>query len=79
MTVECWGVARRVTGAAAHALQLPAGSVVDDALTALTQRFPELRDELPRCAFACGDVLLSRDATLVEGATLVVLPPVSGG
>lgn len=78
VTVQFWGVARRLAGTDELALDLPPASTVASAVERLAGH-GELAKELDRCAFAIGSSLVARSHVLDEGDQLAVLPPVSGG
>ncbi len=78
VTVRFWGVAKRLAGTDALAVQVAAGSTVADLSRVLAGQ-GGLAPELPRCAWAIGDDLVPRTHTLREGDEVAVLPPVSGG
>lgn len=79
ISVECHGVLVEVCGAERE-LTLDAGTAtVADALAALTAQVPTLHVHLPRAAVARGDELVGRDAAVVDGDRLALIPPVSGG
>lgn len=78
--VQCFGVLQQVCGGTEREVRVAsAPATVADVLAALTRDVPELRDHLGSTACAVGDTLVHRDDTLEAGATLVLLPPVSGG
>jgi len=60
-------------------LDLPEGAVVQDALNALAERFPDLKDLLVRAFFALNKRYVQPQDPLKEGDELAVFPPVSGG
>jgi molybdopterin synthase sulfur carrier subunit len=80
VTFEFLGVLQRLAGSSELALILPAVScTVGDAIEALEQRQPDLRESLARCACAVGDAIVHRRDPLVAGTRLALLPPVAGG
>lgn len=56
-----------------------AGRTVADAVTALGERHPRLRDVLPRCRVAINASFASSTDLVPDGAELVLIPPVAGG
>jgi molybdopterin converting factor small subunit len=78
ITVEFYGVLRQVMGGESLQLELPAGTV-DAALDQLCRQQPRLAEQLPRVAYAIGSDLVRRETPLVNGCTLALIPPVSGG
>ena len=81
VTVEVlfFAQARERAGCASRRLELPAGSRVRDALSALQAAHPTLEALWPHLAVAVNGELSSPDATLPDRAELALLPPVSGG
>jgi molybdopterin converting factor small subunit len=79
MRVELYGVLAEAAGTAQTELEIGDGQTVQSVLDALQTRLPALSDHLPRVACAVGDELVMRGDTLDPEATLVLLPPVSGG
>ena len=71
--------ARERAGRSSGSLELPEGSRVADALTAIRRGAPALDPLWPHLAVAVDGVLVAADAALREGAELALLPPVSGG
>lgn len=60
-------------------MELPEGSRVRDLTALLAERYPSLKELLPRLAVAVDGELASTEAPLGEGAEVALLPPVSGG
>jgi molybdopterin synthase catalytic subunit len=79
VTVLLFAQARERAGASRIDLELPEGSRVADALTALERRHPELAALRDHLAVAVDRRLSRVDAPLAPGAELALLPPVSGG
>ena len=52
---------------------------LQDALTQLAEQFPQIHDNLERCACAVGDQLVHRDLLIHEQMIIALLPPVAGG
>lgn len=77
--IDCYGVTERLAGGPAHALRLPAGASIADALAALAARSVDLARVLPGCACAIGDAIVPRTRALAGGERIALLPPVSGG
>ncbi len=78
ITVEFYGVLRQVMGTQDMALEL-FDSTVHEALQHLCQQQPQLSIHLPRVACAVDDEIVSREHRMPDGATLALIPPVSGG
>ncbi len=59
-------------------LDIPGGNV-NDALSHLETRIPELRRHLDRVQIAVNEEYSDRNRSLREGDTVALIPPVSGG
>ena len=77
--VRLFAQARERAGLSATRLELPAGSVVSDALAALEVTHPGLAELRPHLAVAIDGALARTGDPLGEGCELALLPPVSGG
>ena len=77
--VRLFAQARERAGLAVTRLDLPAGSVVEDALAALERSHPALAELRPHLAVAIDGALAGAGDALGEGCELALLPPVSGG
>jgi len=71
--------ARELAGVAEGRLALPPCSSVADLRKALATRFPALAPLLDRCAVAVDEAYADDAQRLSAGATVAVIPPVSGG
>jgi len=71
--------ARDCVGASSAGLELPEASRVADALEALQRTHPKLAALRPHLAVAVNGELAREGDTLVDGAEVALLPPVSGG
>ena len=60
-------------------VKLPARATVADLRRLLGETCPALRDFLPRCAIAVNEDFADDDAPVPAGASVAVIPPVSGG
>ena len=81
MTIQLlfFAQARERAGSGHATLDLPAGSRVRDALAKIAERYPTLVELMPHLAVAMNQRLVGGNETIVEGAELALLPPVSGG
>ncbi|HUP91310.1 MAG TPA: MoaD/ThiS family protein [Solimonas sp.] len=79
LRIELYGVLQRLAGVRDLMLELPEGATAADALAQLQPRSAELVARLAQCACAIGDRIVTRDEPLIDGSTLVLIPPVSGG
>jgi molybdopterin synthase catalytic subunit len=79
LTVLFFAQAREQAGCSSTALDLPPGTRVRDALDAIVVRHPGLAPLRGHVALALNGVLARGDESLVDGAELALLPPVSGG
>lgn len=77
--VRLFAQARERVGSAHARLELPDGSHVSDALTALERVYPGLVELRPHLAVALDGALARATDTLTDGNELALLPPVSGG
>lgn len=60
-------------------LNLEDGASVADALAQLQQLSENTIKQIPACAVAMGEHVVSKDCGLHDGDHIVLLPPVSGG
>ena len=77
-SIYCFGVARRVTGAAEVTLPLGAGATVADLRAAVHAAYPAFA-ELAPFAVARNQAYATDDEALQPGDELALIPPVSGG
>ncbi|MFA5941691.1 MAG: MoaD/ThiS family protein [Sinimarinibacterium sp.] len=79
ISVQCYGVTRRLAGADFVTVSVDAGATVADVLNALAQRGDDFAQVLKQCAIALGDELVRRTHRLKSGDEIALLPPVAGG
>jgi MoaE-MoaD fusion protein len=79
VTVLLFAAAREAAGTAETTLDLADGATVADAFARLADERRALAPVLPACRAAVDEEFAPRGAPLRDGATLAVLPPVSGG
>jgi len=79
ITVLFFAQARERAGCASTRIDLPAGSLVKDALAAIARAHPALEPLWPHLAVAVDGRLAATNAALAANAELALLPPVSGG
>lgn len=79
MTVLLFAAAREAAGAGTVALDLPEAATVADAFARLASGHPALGAVLRSCRAAVDEEFAPPGSALRDGATLAVLPPVSGG
>lgn len=79
VTVLLFARARELAGRPEVRLELPTDATVATALDALTAQSPAVAAVLPSCRTALDEEFAPRTARLHDGATVAVLPPVSGG
>lgn len=77
--VLLFAAAREAAGADETSVVLADGACVRDAFSALAAAHPALVAVLPSCRAAVDEEFAPAAAPLRDGATLAVLPPVSGG
>ncbi len=80
LTVRYFAAARAAAGADVETVSVPAGSTIDELVTRLGERNPELARVLARCSYLCDGVAV-RDRGMRLDTPLVVdvLPPFAGG
>ena len=79
LTVLFFAQARDHSGCSQSTLELPDGSLVSDAIAALSAAHPGLGSLLPHLAVAVNGQLARPGVPIPAGAELALLPPVSGG
>jgi molybdopterin converting factor subunit 1 len=79
ITVLAFAAARDALGAARVALELHADSTAGAALALLVERHPALAALGPSLRLAVNEEFAATHTPLHAGATLALLPPVSGG
>jgi molybdopterin converting factor subunit 1 len=77
--VKLFAQARERVGSGSARLELPDGSSIADALTALERAHPGLAELRPHLAVAVDGSLARADDALTGDCELALLPPVSGG
>ena len=77
--VKLFAQARERVGSGSARLELPDGSRIADALTALERAYPGLAELRPHLAVAVDGSLARTDDALTGDCELALLPPVSGG
>ena len=77
--VRLFAMQRELAGTRQVELDLPAGATIEDAWTALVDRFPALAPGRPAVRFARNGDYAPADTTLAVGDELAMIPPVSGG
>jgi len=77
--VLLFAAARERAGAESLSVDLPAGATAADLWRRLADSHPALRDVLPSCRAAVDKTFMPMTTVLHDGATVAVLPPVSGG
>ena len=79
ITVQLFARARDLAGASAVTVELATGARVRDLRRGLAEQHPALAILLERSALAVNDEFAEDTLSLVEGAKVALLPPVSGG
>jgi len=79
MRIEFYGVLTEAAGVRHMEMEVTGRATVQDILDRLQATVPGLERHLPRVACAVGDDMVTRGDPLEADATLVLLPPVSGG
>ena len=79
ITVQFYGHYSDYFGGEPLTLTLPADSTIRDVAAALAARDARLADLEKHCRFALNDEYAALDAPISDGATVAVMPPMSGG
>jgi len=79
VVVLFFAAAREKAGAERRTLDLPEGATIADAWKRLASETPALAPVLASCRAAVDEEFATATTPLRDGATLAVLPPVSGG
>lgn len=79
ITIKLFAILRDRAGVSETSIELPDASDVSSACAVLCERFPSIRDFLPRVAHAVNRSYVSPSTTLHDGDELALIPPVSGG
>lgn len=77
--VQFFSYLRELTGVAECGLEMPDGSLVNDALAELFARWPRLRSAEPTLLMAIGNEFATRTNLLRESDVLALMPPLQGG
>ncbi len=77
--VQLFGHYSDFFGGEPFALTLPTGSAICDVALALEAQDARFTDLTQHCRFAQNDEYAALDDTILDGATVAVLPPMSGG
>ena len=77
--VRLFAIQRELAGTREVPLELPAGSTIENAWTALVALHPRLAPGRPSVRFALNTEYADADAPLADGDELALIPPVSGG
>ncbi len=77
--VLCFAAARDAIGAMRTEIDIEPGTTVGSALVALVTRYPALESLVPSLRVALNEEFVATSVSVPEGATLALLPPVSGG
>lgn len=79
INVKLFAILREKAGTAEISIEVASGATVARAVSALTERRPELAAWIGRAAFAVNLARVDGTMILNEGDELALLPPVSGG
>ena len=71
--------ARELAGGDGLELVLEPGATVHDVVNGIRTRLPELGDYLSTCRFAVNEEFRQLDDSVPDGASVAIIPPVSGG
>ena len=76
VTVRLFAGVKEKAGRAAFEVS---GSTIAEVRDALAAACPDVAGLLPACRFAMNDEFVNEDSATPDGATIDVIPPVSGG
>ncbi len=79
LRVLFFSVLRDITGTDEVHLELPEGAAMADLLLHIEARWPKLRDWQGCLLLALDQTYVKRDALLLDGAEVALMPPVQGG
>ena len=80
ITVRLFAILKdRAGGVGETTLELPQGTTVSAAVEQLVTRYPAIRSDCARTAFAVNRDYVKPDHPLADGDELALIPPVSGG
>lgn len=79
LKIHCLGILKSITNSEVVEIAWPQNNQLETALLTLVTAYPNVANELPRCACAIGDEIVPRSYQLQAGDELVLLPPVGGG
>jgi molybdopterin synthase catalytic subunit len=77
--VRLFAMQREIAGTREIELDLPIEASIEDAWTALVERFPRLAPGRPAVRFARNGAYTAAETPLADGDELAMIPPVSGG
>jgi molybdopterin converting factor subunit 1 len=77
--IRLFAMQRELAGTRQVELDLPTGATIEDAWTAIVERFPILAPGRPAVRFARNNDYATADTALVDGDEVAMIPPVSGG
>ncbi len=77
--VRLFAMQRELAGTREVELALPAGATIEDAWTALVDRFPRLAPGRVAVRFARNGAYAAAETVLADGDEVAMIPPVSGG
>jgi MoaE-MoaD fusion protein len=77
--IRLFAMQRELAGTRTLELALPAGATIEDAWSALVERFPVLAPGRAAVRFARNSAYAAPETELVDGDEVAMIPPVSGG
>ncbi len=60
-------------------IDLPENSTVQNLISILKEKYPNISDSLDNVMFALNEEYVDKDSPLKDGDTVALIPPVSGG
>jgi molybdopterin converting factor subunit 1 len=79
LAVKLFAILREKAGASEASIDLPEGATVSSATAAVAQRFPVIKDLIPKSGVAINRQYARADDALKDGDELALIPAVSGG
>jgi molybdopterin synthase catalytic subunit len=79
INVKLFAILRERTGVGEMSIEIPDGSTIAYAAEEIARQRPQIKELLPRVAFAVNQEYQPRESKLNNRDELALIPPVSGG
>jgi len=79
ITVLLFAGVKEIVGSSSVDLNLDIGANIADIQRELGKKYDGLNALMTKCAFAIDDKYVGPETSLIDGATVACIPPVSGG